>query len=84
MYYVYLIQSKKDKSFYIGLCNNVEERIKIHNQGKTKSIKSKIPYQLVYYEAYRDKSDARKRELNLKKQGMQREFILKNLQESLL
>lgn len=84
MHKVYLIQSEVDKSIYIGYCNDIEIRLKQHNAGKTKSIKSKIPYRLIYYEAFLDKTDARKRELSLKRQGMQREFVLNNLKNSLL
>lgn len=31
MYYVYIFQSQKDKSFYTGFTENLKERIKDHN-----------------------------------------------------
>lgn len=84
MYYVYFIQSEKDKSFYIGYCKDLKKRILDHNCGKTKSIKNKIPYKLIYYESYLSKKDAIIREKNLKRNGMQKEFIIKNIHNSLI
>ena len=84
MYYVYLIQSEKDKSLYIGFCNDINRRLIEHNKGKSNFTKNKIPYKLIYFEGYLDKTDARKREISLKKQRMQKEFILKNIRNSLL
>jgi len=83
MHYVYLLRSLKDESFYIGYTKDLRKRIKEHNQGKTKSIKCKIPLELIYYEAYKNKTDARKRELELKKKGYSKEQLLKRLENSL-
>ncbi|MFH1656564.1 MAG: GIY-YIG nuclease family protein [Candidatus Nealsonbacteria bacterium] len=66
MFFVYILQSKKDKSIYIGCSNDLRERFKKHNLGFVKSTKSKIPFALVYYEAYASRQDAFKREHNLK------------------
>ncbi len=70
MYYVYVLYSVKFNKFYIGLTDNVEERIREHNSkennGWTKSYK---PWILAYYEAYLIASEARKRELSLKYHG---------------
>lgn len=84
MFYVYLLQSKKDKSIYIGYCGDLRKRFMEHNQGNVRTTRNKKPFILVYYEAYRNKTDARKREIALKKQGMQREFLFTNLKNSLL
>ncbi len=66
MFYVYVLKSKKDGKFYIGSTNNLRKRLKEHNNGKVFSTKSRIPFELVYYEAYKSEKDARKRESNLK------------------
>ena len=66
MFHVYIIQSKIDESVYIGYTGNIKKRINEHNQGKTKSIKHKRPFKLIYFETYCNKKTARKRELELK------------------
>ncbi len=66
MFYVYILQSKKDKSFYIRFALNLKERIMKHNQGLVSSIKNILPIELIYYEAYKSKKDALLRERRLK------------------
>jgi putative endonuclease len=79
-YYVYLIQSLKDSTYYIGYSDDLNQRLKEHNCGKTKSIKHKIPFKLIYFEGYLDKTTARKREIKLKKNSFEKEKLLKRLQ----
>ncbi len=79
MYYVYVIQSEKDRSTYIGYTSDLEKRIKEHNQGKTRSIKSKIPFKLVYFEEFESKTEARKREIRLKKNSFEKEQLFKKI-----
>ncbi len=79
MYYVYVIQSQKDRSTYIGYTGDLEKRIKEHNQGKTRSIKSKIPFSLVYFEEFESKTEARKREIRLKKNSYEKEQLFKKI-----
>ena len=67
MFYVYVIKSKKDNSIYIGYTNNLKRRIVEHNNGESKYTKNKNPYELVYYESYKNVSDAKYREGNLKR-----------------
>jgi putative endonuclease len=66
-YYVYVLESRVDQTTYIGYTDNLKERIKSHNSGKTKSIKHKLPMTLIYGEAYISKTLAIKRERFLKK-----------------
>ena len=61
MFFVYILQSKKDKSLYIGYSNDLRKRLKEHNLGLVRSTKSKIPFVLVYYESYASKQNATKR-----------------------
>lgn len=83
MHYVYILKSLKDNGLYIGFTADLKKRFEEHNNGKTRSIKSRIPFKLVYYEAFIDKTDARKRELELKNNGQQREFLMKRIDNSL-
>jgi len=66
MFYVYVLRSKKDNNCYIGSTVDLERRIKEHDAGLVFSTKSRLPLELVYYEAYKSESDARYREKNLK------------------
>jgi len=66
MFYVYILKSKKDGNFYIGSTNDLNMRINEHNKGLVLSTKTRIPFSLVYYEAYCSEADARRREKNLK------------------
>jgi putative endonuclease len=78
MFYVYILQSLKDKNFYIGQSNNLKERIKRHNCGLVRSTKHRRPFKLVYFETYKDRNAAYKREREIKrmKGGVQfRELI---------
>lgn len=82
---VYLLQSKKDKSFYIGYTRDVKKRLKEHNQGLNLSTKHSKPWELIFFEAYISQKDARRRERYLKTsqgsrllQRMIKEYLFKN------
>jgi putative endonuclease len=81
-YYVYVIQSLKDNTRYIGFTSDIEKRIKDHNQGKTRSIKHKTPFDLVYKEEFESKTEALKREIRLKKNSWEREKLYEKIDES--
>ena len=55
MFFVYVLVSEVDSSTYVGFTSNLDERLKAHNSGKTKSIKHKLPMKLVYFEEYETK-----------------------------
>ncbi|HDZ54660.1 MAG TPA: GIY-YIG nuclease family protein [Candidatus Nealsonbacteria bacterium] len=61
MYYVYILQRKRNSHFYIGYTNNLKKRVKQH-QRKDQS-------RLIYYEAYLSEKIARIRERRLKHYG---------------
>lgn len=65
-YYVYVLQSNKDGNLYIGFTPDLRSRFKKHQEGKVKSTKHRRPLELIYYEAYKDKDIAQKRERQLK------------------
>jgi len=58
MYFVYIIQSKNDRSFYIGVTMSLRERIRQHNWHETKSTASKTPYELVWFSGFKNKHKA--------------------------
>ncbi len=65
-YYIYVLQSKKDKSLYIGYTTDIKQKLEEHNKGYNKSTKLNRPYRLIFYEAFIDKKDAENREVFLK------------------
>jgi putative endonuclease len=67
MYYVYMLECA-DGTLYIGSTNDVQKRVAVHNEGKTgaKYTKPRRPVILKYSEEYKTKSDALKREWELK------------------
>ncbi|MFA5144288.1 MAG: GIY-YIG nuclease family protein [Candidatus Omnitrophota bacterium] len=62
MYYVYVLLSEKDKNFYIGFTENIEQRLDEHNAGNNVSTRSRRPFSLIYYEGHASKSDTLRRE----------------------
>jgi putative endonuclease len=81
-YYVYILISLKDHKSYIGFSTDINKRLEYHNKGLNTSTKNRRPLDLIYYEAYQNESDARKRELFLKS-GRGREVIKKQLENTL-
>ena len=67
MYYVYIIQSKSTNNIYIGSTKDLKARLERHNGGYVSSTKSGIPWKLLYYEAYQQKTQARRSEIFYKK-----------------
>ena len=67
MYYVYIIEAVETKKYYIGQTENIDGRVKKHNQGRNLSTKAYIPWQLKWWKAYETRSDAIKIEKKLKR-----------------
>ena len=61
-YFVYILQSQRDDSYYIVSTQNLTERLQRHNQGRSQYTKSKRPWILVYSEKHLKKSVAIKKE----------------------
>ncbi len=57
-----------DKTFYCGYTPDLEKRLKTHQTGKgAKYTKARLPVTLRYFEVLKTKSDAMKREAEIKK-----------------
>ena len=65
---VYILQSEKDESFYIGYSQNPIKRLHKHNTAKTGYTSTKKPWKIVYTEEFDTKTEAIKREKFLKQQ----------------
>ena len=57
-YFVYIIESLKDGSYYIGSTKDLAERLERHNQGRSKYTKAKRTWKLTYFEEHKDRSEA--------------------------
>ena len=75
-YYVYILRSKKDSGFYVGMTKNLEDRLGRHNSGRESSTKARIPFEVVLIEEVPDRKTARIRE-KYWKSGSGREKIRK-------
>ena len=61
-YYIYILISKKDGKFYVGFTENLKNRFTQHQNGECESTAPRRPFELIFYEAYRNKYDALRRE----------------------
>ena len=65
-FYTYVLRSEKDGKFYTGYSDDLKGRFEAHKSGRLLATKERRPLELVYYEACRDRKDARHRERYLK------------------
>jgi len=65
-YFVYILQSEKNKTYYVGSTQNLIERLERHNQGRSEHTKLLRPWSLVHFEEAPDRSSAVKRENEIK------------------
>jgi putative endonuclease len=78
-WYIYIAQCS-DKTLYIGISNDVNKRIEKHNSGKGAAYtRGRAPLKLLYQEKHLNKSEASKREIELKKLSRKKKFLLMNL-----
>ena len=65
--YTYILKCA-DETLYCGWTNDLEKRLKAHNDGKgAKYTRSRLPVTLVYYEEFEAAKEAQKREYQIKK-----------------
>jgi putative endonuclease len=67
-HFVYILQSQKDGSYYVGASKNVETRLDQHNRGAGRSTRARRPWRLIYTEEHNTRSEAVRREGEIKKQ----------------
>jgi len=81
-YYTYVLQSTKDKQWYTGFAADLRKRFKKHNDNLITATKNRGPFDLIYYEASKNKQDARSREKYLKT-GMGKRYLKNRLKRFL-
>ena len=86
MYYTYVLLCTDTKhgrqKFYIGVTENFQKRLQKHKSNDIKTTKSFDKKEPIYYEACLNKTDARKREIQLKT-GFGRGYINRRLENFL-
>ena len=64
--YTYVLKCK-DGTYYTGWTNNLDKRLKDHNEGRgAKYTKARLPVSLIYYEEFQTKEEAMRREYAIK------------------
>jgi len=66
MFYIYVLESLKNNTWYIGKTADLRRRLKEHAQKLNRSTKRYAPWKLIYYEACLNERDASRREKWLK------------------
>jgi putative endonuclease len=80
MFFVYIIQSLKDYSYYFGISSNLEDRLIRHNRNYERYTRNRSPWRLVWCTSKKTRSDALSLERklkNMKSKKRIREFIQK-------
>lgn len=78
-HYFYVLHCK-DNSLYAGYTNNLDRRVKLHNEGKgAKYTRGRGPVKLVFSKAYDNKSEALKAEYEFKQWSRKKkeDFLVK-------
>lgn len=79
---VYILECS-DHSFYTGITNNLNARIKSHNEGKgAKYTRGRRPVKLMNHWSYPSKSMALKEEIRIKKLSRKQKFSLINTSDN--
>ncbi len=73
-YFAYVLHSEVTGHRYVGSCQDLEERLRRHNAGESKSTKHGVPWKLVYCESFCTRSEAVNRE-RFFKTGKGRDFL---------
>ena len=81
VYFVYIIQSEKDQSYYVGQTEDVEKRVIRHNAGREKYTGSRIPWKLAHVESFQTRIEAIRREREIKRMKS-REYIARLIRGS--
>ena len=62
MFYCYVLRSEKTGRRYVGSCENLADRIRRHNAGRSKATKYGVPWALIQSEGFATRTEAAQRE----------------------
>ena len=83
MFYVYVLKGLVKNRYYIGYTNDINSRLRKHNNGDVRSTRKFRPWMLLGFEVYEKRNEARWREYELKNHGTKRSRLIKSLEESI-
>lgn len=66
MFYVYVLKSVRNGKLYTGYSKDLKSRLRKHKTGGVHTTKRMGKVELIFYEAFKNKEDAKRRELYLK------------------
>ena len=80
MKWIIYILKCKDQSLYTGITNDIDKRIEKHISGNgSKYLRGRLPIKLVYEEIALNRSEATKREVEIKKLNKkEKQFLIKS------
>ena len=67
MHYVYILESLVDGDFYKGSTEDYQRRLEQHNNGECTFTSTKLPWKLIFVQAFENKTDALIKEKQLKR-----------------
>ncbi|HCA81471.1 MAG TPA: hypothetical protein DEP53_17205, partial [Bacteroidetes bacterium] len=73
-YFVYALRSLTHNYIYVGLTSDVSKRVAQHNEGRERTTRPYLPFELILIEGFETRAEARKREIFLKS-GCGKEFL---------
>jgi putative endonuclease len=62
MFYVYVLRSSKTGRRYVGSCENIDERIRRHNAGRSTATRHGIPWTLVHRKIFASRTETARKE----------------------
>ena len=65
-FFIYILKSEVDGSFYIGQTQDLAKRLEKHNKGLNRSTKNKRPWKIIFSKTFSTRSEAYKTEQYLK------------------
>lgn len=77
MYFVYILKCA-DNTLYTGVTNDLQKRLEAHNFNDTgaKYTRGRRPVRLVYKQKFKDKSEAMRAEIRIKKLTRDEKLVL--------
>ena len=77
MWYTYILKSRDRKWYYVGSTNRLKIRLDEHNNGKVKSTRGYLPFDVVFQKEFTLEKEARNYERLLKDKRIEKEKIIK-------